>query len=153
MPKLRNYTSSVPVNRSVSYIEQRLVEAGATHIAKKYGKDQALQAVIFSLPGPGGEQVPIRLPANVDQCERVLLEYVKRKTEAALEKNRLQAERTAWKLLYDWVDLQCSMIKLGQVEPLEVFLAYIFDSKRGTTFYESLKGGSADVKMLPFAKG
>lgn len=118
MQNLRNYTSGVPVERSVSLIEKRLVETGASHIMKQYGPDGTLSDIIFSLPGPrNNAPVPIKLPANVEKCNHLLAKQVKRPRKGTLEKIRLQAERTAWKLLSDWVDVQISMIRLVDVLP------------------------------------
>jgi hypothetical protein len=148
MVKLRNYTSGVPVERSVSFIEKRLVETGASHIMKEY-VDGVLAGIMFSLPGPkNNASIPIKLPANVEKCNRLLAAQVKRQRKGTLEKIRDQAERTAWKLLADWVDVQVSMIRLGQAEPLEIFLPYLFDAHRKQTFYGSLK--ESGFKALPF---
>jgi len=149
MVNIRNYTSGVPVERSVSFIEKRLVETGASHIMKQYGPEGELSNIIFSLPGPrNNAPVPIKLPANIEKCHSLLAGQVKRPRKGTMAKIRSQAERTAWKLLADWVDVQISMIKLGQAEPLEIFLPYLFDSHRQQTFYGSLK--ESGFKALPF---
>jgi hypothetical protein len=49
-----------------------------------------------------------------------------------------QAERTAWKIQQDWVQVQMSLIKLKQADMLQVFMAYVWDGEQ--TFYERLKG-------------
>ena len=144
---IRNYTSGTPVDRSVSFIEKKLVEAGARHIAKQYN-DGTLCAIVFSLEHPGAKPFPIKLPANVEACEHILLARVRRPRKGTPQKVREQAERTAWKLLADWVDVQVAMIKLGQVEALEIFLPYMFNSFSGTTFYQELK--ASGFKALPF---
>ena len=51
-----------------------------------------------------------------------------------------QAQRTSWKILYDWVQVQVSMIQLQQAEFIEVFLPYCYDREADKTFYEKLKG-------------
>jgi hypothetical protein len=97
MQNIRNYTSGVPVDRSVSFIEKRLVEAGASHIMKEYA-DGVLAGIIFSLPGPrNNAPVPIKLPANIDKCNRLLAQEVRRPRKGTMDKIRSQAERTAWK--------------------------------------------------------
>ena len=44
--KLKNYTSSIPPDRSVALIEKKLVEVGADHIAKSYEKGK-LCGIVF----------------------------------------------------------------------------------------------------------
>lgn len=119
---------------------------------KQYGPEGELSDIIFSIPGPrNNAPVPIRLPANIEKCRSLLAEQVKRPRKGTMAKIREQAERTAWKLLSDWVDVQISMIRLGQAEPLEVFLPYLFDGHRQETFYASLKANN--FKSLPFTPG
>ena len=58
-----------------------------------------------------------------------------------------QAERTAWKFLADWVDIQLGLVELGQGEFLEVFLPYVYDPAKQQTFFERIK--ESGYKMLP----
>lgn len=145
---LRNYTSGSPVERSVAFIERRLVEVGACHISKEYHKGMLI-GITFALSGLHGRMVPIRLPANVERCEQLFSAEVKRPRRDTMAKIHQQAERTAWKLLSDWVDVQCSMIMLQQAEPLEIFLPYLYDGNLGQTFFQALKSGEK-FKALPF---
>ena len=48
-----------------------------------------------------------------------------------------QAERTAWKLVQDWVEVQMSMVQLKQADVREVFLAYIWNGRQ--TFFQNLE--------------
>jgi hypothetical protein len=142
---MKNYTSTVPVERTVSRIEQILANAGAGNIIKDY-KNGELQALSFTLyHGNTGKMVPIRLPANAEAVEKVLLGEVKRPHKETLLRIKQQASRTAWKLMQDWIEVQVSLIELHQVEALQVFLPYIWDGRR--TYYTALKEGG--FKMLP----
>jgi hypothetical protein len=145
---LRNYTSGSPVDRSVSLIEKKLVESGARHISKEYDRGM-LVGITFAICDANSKMVPIRLPANIERCEQLFSAEVKRPRKGTKDKIRQQAERTAWKLLADWVDVQCSMIMLQQAEPLEIFLPYLFDGNLGQTFFQALKTGTK-FKALPF---
>jgi hypothetical protein len=144
---IKNYTSGVPVDRTIARIEAILVRGGATNIIKDY-KDGELDAVCFSVLHPGtGKYLTVRLPANVESVFRSLHETVKRPREGTVEKLRDQASRTAWKLMQDWVEVQMSLIQMHQVEFLQVFLPYVWDGQR--TFYTALK--ETGFKMLPEA--
>jgi len=50
-----------------------------------------------------------------------------------------QAERTAWKIVADWVDAQLAMVELAQVEILQVMLPYVYDPAKDQTLYEMAK--------------
>ena len=78
--------------------------------------------------------------------EKVLRKQVSRPREGTLEKIHEQSERTAWKLISEWVEIQASMIKMEQVELVEVFLPYAYNLSSDTTLYQSIKEGG--FKML-----
>lgn len=134
---LKNYTSEVPAVTSMGKIEIALVEAGATDISKNY-KDGVCIAVRFRMV-MNGKPLFFELPARVDNCFKVLFAEIKRPREDTKEKVRKQAERTAWKIVCDWVLVQLSMILLEQAEPLQVFLPFAWDPKTEKTFYNKLK--------------
>jgi hypothetical protein len=145
MKQIKNYTSEVPASRSVNHIEDRLVKHGAKNILKIYNEDKKLSGVAF-IVSINGKEMPFRLPARIERVEKHLRESILRPRKGTLEKVKDQAERTAWKLLSDWVDIQMSLIELDQVELLEVFLPYIYDYEKERTFFEGMK--SDGFKML-----
>jgi len=57
-----------------------------------------------------------------------------------------QAMRTAWKILSDWTEIQCSMILLKQAAPLQMLLPFIYDMKTQETLNEKITTGK--VKLL-----
>ncbi|MFZ2190031.1 MAG: hypothetical protein WAV48_04585 [Candidatus Magasanikiibacteriota bacterium] len=135
---IKNYTSSVPVERSVSLIEHELVRAGAQHIAKSYDQKGNLEGIMFQLSS-NGMPITFQLPAKWKQCFKMMMQEVRRPKPTTEETVTLQAQRTAWKILYDWVTIQVSMIKLEQAEVIEVFLPYMFNVKEQKTFFEIAK--------------
>jgi len=136
---IKNYTSSVAVNRSVQYITDKLVRHGARNIMQLYNDHQQLTGICFIIKQEG-KDMPFKLPARVDNCEKVLKAQVRRPGPDTYKKIREQAERTAWKLVSDWVDIQMSLIELDQVEFMEVFLPYVYFPAQGKTYFEQLKG-------------
>jgi hypothetical protein len=147
--QIKNYSSEVPAVRSVQLIEERLVEFGARNIVKTYGPDGKIAEVVFDLPRPDGKSIPIRLPARIDSVRQVMLRNEPRATPARQARIvEEQAPRTAWKIMFDWVLVQLSLISIGQAEALEVFLPYVATSRTGT-YYESLKDNG--FKALPMS--
>jgi hypothetical protein len=138
---LRNYTSTVPVDRSVNEIERLLVRAGATHIGKAYeGEGKSLSGITFQIV-VNGIPLTFRLPAKVQAVREALREGYRKLTPSVEQGIWEQAQRTAWKLLYEWVSIQVSMMKLSQVEAVEVFLPYVLDISGEQTLFEKLKQG------------
>lgn len=142
---LKNYTSEVPAYISMGKIERCLVAAGATDISKKY-IDGVCTAIAFRMMINIEHPLFFQLPAKVDACFDVMWKEVKRPRHDTKQKTREQAERTAWKIVCDWVEVQLSMIQLEQAEALEVFLPYVYDPVKDETFFKKLK--STNYKAL-----
>jgi len=120
---------------------------------KEYvGTDGEIGAISFQIPSANGS-LTVRLPANkqtaldalwLDYADGAKLnakgdaieEYGNRKKLRRIDFAQ-QAERTAWKIVQDWVEVQMSMIQLKQADTIQVFLPYIYNGKK--TFYQSLK--------------
>ncbi len=134
---LKNYTSTVPVSRSMAFIESKLVQNGAKAILRTYDKDRRVEAMCFSLE-IDGRPVRFKLPARVSNCEAVLRANLSaRARPETIKKIPDQAMRTAWKIVSDWVEAQMAMIELAQIEVMEVFMPYVFNGKY--TYYELIK--------------
>lgn len=140
---LKNYTSTVPSGTSMMRIQKALVEAGTTDISMKFDPTSKVCCAI-SFRMLVNDRIPMffKLPAKVDACFKVLFAEVKRPNTDMKKRVWEQAERTAWKIVSDWVDIQLSMIKLEQAEPLQVFLPYVYDPTEDVTYYEKLKAGN-----------
>jgi len=147
MSKIKNYTSIVPAAISISKIEQCLVEFGATDISKKYSEDKICTGIVFRLIV---NNIPLffKLTAKSDACFRVLYAEYKKPNPEIKSKCKMQADRTAWKIISDWVDIQLSMIQLEQAELLQIFLPYAYDNKTDSTFYEKLKENDFKTLLL-----
>jgi hypothetical protein len=148
---LKNYTSTVPAATSMGRIEKCLVEAGATDISKKYDNGICVSIrfrIIHKTPDAPNLGIPIffELPAKVSACYKVLYAEVKRPNSETKKRVSEQAERTAWKIISDWVEIQLSMIQLEQAELLQVFLPYVFDPKTEQTFFDTIK--NSEYKAL-----
>lgn len=133
---LKNYTSKVPVSRTISRIEEILSEMGAKAIGKNYEQGRVI-SIVFQLTIHGKDRL-IRLPANPDAVYDVFRSETKKLRSDTIERLKEQAERTAWKIQQDWLEIELSLIQLNQKEPLQVFLSYLWDGTQ--TYFESLRG-------------
>lgn len=141
MSKLKNYTSSVAAENSRAKIEKCLVDAGASDISKSYDSNKVCQAIRFRMEVKG-QAVFFQLPANVEACFKVLWAEIKRPNANTKANVLQQAERTAWKIVSDWVEVQLAMIQLEQAKALQVFLPYVYDPQSNTTLYDRIESNT-----------
>lgn len=134
---LKNYTSEVPASSSLTKIEKYLVQSGATDINKKYSEGICV-SINFRMQ-VGDIPLFIRLPAKVNACFKVMWEQIVQPKKGTEQRIREQAERTAWKIISDWVEIQFSMIQLEQAEAIEVFLPYVYNPATDQTFFQQIK--------------
>jgi len=135
---MKNYTSVVSASRSIARIEEFLIKRGALNISKTYSQGK-IESIFFQIE-IDNQVIPFKLPANIEACGRILRSEKKsgKARKLSLKNIDEQAERTAWKLLSEWVEIQMALIDMEQAEFLQVFLPYVHTDD-GTTFYETLK--------------
>lgn len=139
---IKNYTSGISVETTVSRIEAKLAAAGASGIMKLYDPKGKITSLVFKLE-VGGQSWSVKVPANVHGCFEAMWKQHCLSTRRPRESTKAsiydQASRTAWKLVQDWIDVQVSMISMKQAEFLEVFMPYVWDGKQ--TYFESVRSG------------
>lgn len=129
---LKNRRSEMPLSRSISLIEDLLAKAGAKRIGKEYSEGE-VTGLTFELATDNGNLV-FKLPSRVEKVQGVI-------------KDKKQAERTAWKTLYEWIYIQVGMILIEQVEAVEIFLPYAWDGKQ--TLFQNLKESNFKALLGP----
>jgi hypothetical protein len=144
---IKNYTSTIEATRSMARIEELLVEIGAVNINKKYENKICTGITFLLFDQQIGQTLAFHLKAQVDECFKIFWKEVKRPQADTKEKTRQQANRTAWKILSDWAEIQCTMILLGQAKPLQMFLPFVYDMKANETLYEKVVNGK--MPLLP----
>lgn len=129
---IKNYTSKKSATATAAEIEELLIKHGAKMIQKEItnGNISAFRFVVDTAVG----LVPIQLPVNVEAVYKILQKD--HKTNRAVKVTMAQAERTAWRCLYDWTAAQMALIEIGMVKLEQVFLPYVF-YKDGRTLYEA----------------
>ena len=144
---LKNYTSQVSAKKSIDWIEFKLSRNGATQILKIYDTKGRVSGIAFIVP-QNGIDFPYKLPARIEECEKILKESLRKPRTGTLQRISEQAERTAWKIISDWVDAQMAMINLSQVKLMEIFLPFLYDHSRKETYFEKLEAKGLQ-KLLP----
>lgn len=140
---IKNYTTDVPVNKTVSEIHLMLADHGAKRILFDYGNDSKVTAISFTIDTPQGEQA-VRLPANADRVRQVLREQrnnPKVRNRSQIDDSQEQAERVAWRIVKDWLAAQLAILETEMVTVQQVFLPYFLD-RQGRTLYEVYSSGA-----------
>lgn len=144
---IKNYTSTVDASRSMAKIEELLVEIGATNINKQY-KEKVCTGITFLLFDQQLQKtLPFHLKAQTEECFLILWKDVRRPRADTADTLHHQANKTAWKILSDWTEIQCSMILLGQAKPLQMFLPFMYDMKTSETLFDKVANGK--LNLLP----
>ena len=129
-----DYTTKVPVNRTIAQVEATLVEHGARAAIKEWDDQGRVSALAFNVKTPNGE-LPIRLPVDAKATLRVLeKEYHNREIPKRFV-NEEHAYRVAWRIIKDWVEAQMSLLETEMVKMEEIFLPYII-TPGGQTIYQ-----------------
>lgn len=129
-----NYTTKVPVDKSVGEIQKILVRAGASATMIQYADGQPA-SIAFKLDTKHGA-VSFLLPSNHEGVLRVM-----RKGKARVTPEQVaQGRRVAWRILKDWIEAQMAIITAEMATPLQVFLPYA-QTKDGTIYECFERGG------------
>lgn len=131
-----NYTTTIDSFKTVSEIEHILMKHKAKSIMKNY-EGESITGLSF-LIDTGRQQIPVRLPVKVDECLEVLKKEKKENPRKQIKDTREQAERVAWRILKDWVEVQMALLDIKMVRFEEIFLPYI-ETNSGQTIYERLE--------------
>lgn len=138
---IKNYTTTVSANQTVSEIEAILVKHGARGIAKQYDLNGNIEAVVFSIQSSQGE-LAFKLPCKFEKLHKRLLELRKKQLiniPWGKLNNNTHAINVGWRIIKDWIDAQLSLIQIEMVELNQVFLPYAYNRSTDQTLYETLK--------------
>jgi len=142
LSKLRWYTTTIEVGRTLSDIDKVLAKIDVVSVYRQY-KNGCVSGVEFVMPDENGNQFAVRLPIDVESVYAVMLSETKSKrvrslTSKKIEQIKKQAERTAWRLQYEWLAIQASFIAMKQVKPTEAFMPQII-MNNGVTVFKSME--------------
>lgn len=133
MPIL-NYTTKVPIHKTLNEIQQALAEAGARSINIEYDRLGQPEVVSFSVEFKG-RYINFRLPSRWQGVQKRLKEEAEPRYQT-----EEQAQRVAWRIVKDWVKAQMAIIDAELATMPEVFLPYAMRPD-GKTLYEAFEEG------------
>ena len=127
---IKNYTTKVDQNRTVSEVQALLAAKGARSIRVDYD-EKGLPAALAFMVKWREQEVPFRLPVNWEGVAATL-KRDRRKVDDA------RARDVAWRIVKDWCAAQMAIIESGQASLAEVFLPYAMVGPQ-TTLFESMQ--------------
>ncbi len=142
---LANYTTSVPVSRTMNEISEMLAKAGARSVMIDYGEFGVPTAISFRITSVdihGDTHLHFRLPADY------------RAVQAVLKKQRLacdnaRSQRVSWRIVRDWLRAQLALTEAGQAKLDQVMLPYLIIPATNETLYEKLSMERFGIARLP----
>ena len=141
---LLNYTTKIPAEQTAAEIMSILVKKAATEILTHYGPGGMATGLKWRMETANGT-MGFSLPINTDAVFEILTRDRVMKTNSAARMQ--QANRTAWRIIKEWIVAQMALIETEMVTVEEVFLPYMLTGRQ--TLYQALSNG--DLKMLPGA--
>ena len=133
-----------PGRETSAEIMSILVKKGATEILTHYGPGGMATGLKWRMETATGT-LGFSLPINAEAVFEILTRDRVMKTNPAARMQ--QANRTAWRIIKEWILAQMALIETEMVTVEEVFLPYMLTGKQ--TLYQALSNG--DLKMLPGA--
>ena len=131
---IKNYTTEVPVEKTLIEIQEILRKNGARAIAVEYDEAGNVKEIFFKVI-VHEKELPFRLPAKAESVYQALWgekqEWEQDRYGAIW---RQQAERIAWRVCKTWLEAQISLINLEQATIQEVFLPYLLIEEQKTLY-------------------
>lgn len=144
---IKNYTSTVYAHISINKIEKCLVEIGASNINKEYENKICLGITYLLFDDNTKQTLCFNIKAKVQECFKILWAEVSKPQSGTKERILLQADRTAWKILSDWIEIQCTMVLLGQASPLQMFLPFAYNPQTKESLFDRIVSGKAQLLL------
>lgn len=139
--QLLNYTTRIPVARTLGEVTAILVKAGARQVMTEYGVGGEPSGLTFAIQTPLGVR-GFTLPVEAKAIEKIL-----ERQRDNRYKGEEQSHRVAWRIIKDWLEAQVALIETAMVTFDQVMLPYM-RSVDGGTFYDSYLSGHGTQPML-----
>jgi tRNA nucleotidyltransferase/poly(A) polymerase len=129
---MKNYTTEIPVERTMAEIQKLLADNGARGIALEYDGSGTLKDIFFKIR-LHEKELPFRLPAKPEKVYAAV--FAGMQYEQRLRHDRMKkAEAIAWRICKTWLEAQITLINLEQAKLEEVFLPYLVMPSNKTLF-------------------
>lgn len=119
---IKDYTTIISPEETIGEIQRLLSQHGVTAMMTEYDGPQ-VEAVSFRIRVEARE-MSFRLPCN----HRAVREVFKQEGITSVKhKDRNldnQAIRTAWRIIYHWIDAQLALVRVNMVTVPQIFLPY-----------------------------
>lgn len=126
--RIKNYTTRIPVEKTVVEIESLLAKYGARRIMKEY-EDGEITGLAFTIEKGQGVEIPFRMPVNIEKWVMLLRnmcnsgEY--RNLSKTAWKDRGRAKRIGWRVVKDWIDSQLTIVAVEMMALEQVLLPFV----------------------------
>lgn len=144
---IANYSTEVPIMKTLGEIQGMLVTAGAQALMTEY-VGQLPASVAFRIER-SGLHLHFRLPADWRGVQAVLR---RQKGVGRAGCTDEQSQRVAWRIVRDWVRAQLALVEAGCAQMEQVMLPYLLDGQTNETLYEKIKSQNFGL-ALPAPKG
>ena len=147
---IRNYTTQIPVDKTILEIESILIKFGAKGIYKEY-TGAKISGLMFYLERDG-QKIPFKIPSSVEKSRRVIMEAVEEKKLPRKyydEPFRTeQGERVTWRIIKDWIDSQLSLLEINFADAIEIMLPYAYNPIENKTMYQKFMENKKEYLAL-----
>ena len=147
---IRNYTTQIPVDKTIMEIEQILIKFGAKGIYKEYNGSK-ISGLMFYLERDG-QKIPFKIPTSIEKSRRVIMKAVE---EKKLPKKFYdepfrteQGERVCWRIIKDWIDSQLSLLEINFADAVEILLPYAYNPIEDKTMYQKFMENKKEYLAL-----
>ena len=133
---IKNYTTSINEEKTISEIEKILGSNGVKSVFKQYNGDGKVKSIAFTVM-INDREIPFLLPMKEDKILNILKKS--KKGTSRIKATEEQARMTGWRIIKDWIDAQMALIQIDLVKLEQVFLPYMYDMNNDITLFEKLE--------------
>lgn len=133
MPIL-NYTTDVPVTRTIAEMEARLLAYGASSIRRDFDDGRPI-ALHFVITTPAGRQA-FRLPVNIPGVRSAIERDATDRPSLRRYLRPDQVQRITWRIAKDWLEAQLAIVDAHMASVDEIMLPYLI-VPGGKTLYQA----------------